>query len=178
LELALLVALVFFASLLAARRNAMHTKHLLLKLPIIGPILRDSALARLTRALNLMLQSGIPLSPSLRDTSENLASDLFSALFLKAAEAVDQGEQASSVFAQEHAIPLEFRELFNIGERTNSLATITASLATALEDRVERRSQQAVHLITPLLTLVMGGGVALLVYTIMDAILSVNDLAF
>ena len=71
-----------------------------------------------------------------------------------------------------------FRELFEIGEQTNNLAPITDSIATVLEDGVERQSQKAVQLVTPLLTLVMGGGLALLVYTIMDAILSVNDLAF
>lgn len=178
LELAIGLAGGAVLAAIIGKRNASRIRAAFLHVPVIGPILRDSALARLTRALNLMLSSGMALSPSLRDAAVNLKNDVFAALFLQAADAVDRGDNASSVFATDRAVPLEFRELFSIGERTNSLAAITGSLATALEDRVERKSQQAVQLITPLLTLAMGGAVALLVYSIMDAILSVNDLAF
>jgi general secretion pathway protein F len=147
-------------------------------LPVIGPILRDSALARLTRSMNLMLAAGVPLALALRDTGTHLSADVFSAEFLRAADAVESGDRASAIFAITPALPVMFRELFEIGEQTNNLAPITDSIATVLEDGVERQSQKAVQLVTPLLTLVMGGGLALLVYTIMDAILSVNDLAF
>jgi general secretion pathway protein F len=178
LELASLFTLLVVLILAFGRRNRLHVKVSLLRVPIIGQLLRDSALARLTRALNLMLQAGLPLAPSLADTASNLTDDLFADTFREAANAVEHGNSAFSVFELNKTLPLEFRELFNIGERTNSLSAITGSLAVALEDRVERRSQQAVQLITPLLTLIMGGGLALLVYSIMDAILSVNDLAF
>ena len=164
--------------LLFATRIASFLRRVVLKLPVVGPILRDTALARLTRSLNMMLESDIPLAQALRDTATNLNQDVFAPLFAEASEVVETGSFGAPIFAQNGKIPVVFKELFKIGERTNSLTTITGSLATALEDRVERQAQQAVVLITPLLTLIMGGAIALLVYSIMDAILSINDLAF
>ena len=52
------------------------------------------------------------------------------------------------------------------------------SIATALEDQTERQAQRAMTLLTPVLTLVIGGGIAMLVYAVMGALLTVNDLAF
>ena len=52
-----------------------------------------------------------------------------------------------------------------------------AAIASALEDRVERQAQHAMTLVTPILTLLIGGAMALLIYAVMSALLSVNDLA-
>ena len=71
-----------------------------------------------------------------------------------------------------------FRALFAIGERTNTLPQVMDSIATALEDQTERQAQRAMTLLTPVLTLVIGGGIAMLVYAVMGALLTVNDLAF
>lgn len=178
LHFALGLAALAVAASLGLRRNPMVLRALTLHLPIVGPIARDSALARLTRSLSLMLAAGIPLAPALRDTGKHLGTEVFAPEFLSAAEAVESGALASSIFDQASALPVMFRELFLIGEQTNSLARISDSIASVLEDGVERQTHKAVQLVTPFLTLVMGGGLALLVYTIMDAILSVNDLAF
>ena len=169
---------ILLASLVFAKHISALLRRVILMLPVVGTILRDTALARLTRSLNMMLESDIPLARALSDTAANLEQDVFAPLFAKASEAVETGGLGATIFAQNSKLPVVFRELFKIGERTNSLPAITGSLASALEDRVERQTQQAVALITPVLTLIMGGAIALLVYSIMDAILSINDLAF
>jgi general secretion pathway protein F len=172
-----LLALILGGTLVARRQSA-ALKRLILYLPIWGSIARSSSLSRLSRSLQLMLAAGKPLASALRDTATYLSNEPFAPLFAEASVAIEAGASASSVFATDTRLPSVFRELFSLGERTNTLAGITDALATALEDRAERQTGKATQLVTPVLTLIVGGGIGTLVYAVMGAILSVNDLAF
>jgi general secretion pathway protein F len=161
-----------------ARRHSFALKRVSLRLPIWGEIARSGSLSRLSRSLQLMLAAGMPLTSALRDTATYLSNEPFAPNFAEAAVAIEAGASASSVFATDSTLPSVFRELFALGERTNTLPGITDALATALEDRAERQTGKATQLLTPILTLIVGGGIGILVYAVMGAILSVNDLAF
>lgn len=160
------------------RRYTYDIKALTLRLPVIGPITRDASLARLARSVQIMLAAGMPLAPTLRATASALPFDPLARHIDAAAAAIEAGGTGRETFAQAPELPPIFRELFAIGERTNTLPAVMESVASALEDQVERLVQRAMLLLTPILTLVVGGAIAFLVYAVMSALLSVNDLAF
>lgn len=176
--LAIAVGLIAVLAIVSARSKANVVKRLFLHLPVWGSIARNASLARLARSLHLMLVSGIPLSQALHRTSEHMVTEPFSEAFSRAAVAVETGGTAAAIFAESPQMPPVFRELFGLGEKTNALPGIMNTLASLLEDGVERKTQRLTKLITPVLTLVIGGGVGALVYSVMAAILSVNELAF
>jgi general secretion pathway protein F len=146
------------------------------RLPLIGSLLREASLSRLSRSLSLMLGAGVPLAPALREAATAKTPDPVTQLFETAATAVEAGGTSREVFAEERDLPPSFRELYAIGERSNTLVPVMAALASGLEDSVERKAQRTATLLTPVLTLIVGGGIALLVYAVMSALLSVNDL--
>lgn len=148
------------------------------RLPLLGGLLREASLARLSRSLSLMLSAGVPLAAALKEASSAQPADPVALLFGQAAMAVESGGTGRDVFGAALNLPPSFRELYAIGERTNTLAPVMSAVAFGLEESVERKAQRATTLLTPILTLVVGGGVALLVYVVMSALLSVNDLAF
>jgi general secretion pathway protein F len=176
-----LVAMIFVCLVLLpvyARRHRYSVNLMVQKLPLFGPIARDASLARLSRSVQIMLAAGVPLAPTLRATATALPLEPLSRHFEAAAGSIEAGGTGREVFAEARDLPRLFQELFAIGERTNTLPTVTEAVATALEDQVERRVQRAMLLLTPVLTLVIGGGIAILVYAVMSALLSVNDMAF
>ncbi|CAN1484707.1 PulF Type II secretory pathway, component PulF [Paracoccaceae bacterium] len=148
------------------------------RLPVIGGLLREASLSRLSRSLSLMLSAGVPLAPALKEASAASPNDPIAQLFDSAGTAIESGGTGREVFASAPNLPASFRELYAIGERTNTLAAVMAAVASGLEESVERKAQRTATLLTPILTLVIGGGIALLVYAVMSALLSVNDLAF
>ena len=148
------------------------------RLPVIGNLLREAALARLSRSLSLMLGAGVPLTVALKEASAAMPLNPVAQLFDQAAKAVEAGGTGRDVFGSAPTLPPSFRELYAIGERTNTLAPVMDAVASGLEESAERNAQRTATLLTPLLTLVVGGGIALLVYAVMSALLSVNDLAF
>jgi general secretion pathway protein F len=146
------------------------------QLPLVGSLLREASLARLSRSLSLMLSAGVPLASALKEAATANTADPITQLFEKAAATVESGGTSRQVFASDRSLPPSFRELYAIGEQSNTLAPVMAALASGLEDAVERKAQRTATLLTPILTLVIGGSIALLVYAVMSALLSVNDL--
>ncbi len=153
------------------------TFRVLQSLPLIGPALREAALARLTRACHLMLEAGLPLATALDYAAQSYSSEPMARIFSEASTALEEGHAANSVFTQVTTLPILLRELFRIGEETNTLPRVLASAAQGLEERVEQRLTRLMALLTPLLILLIGGLIALVVASVMGAVLSVNDLA-
>lgn len=171
-----IAALLVMMPLLLARLQT-RLRTLTQSLPVVGPIVREAALARLTRSVELLLAAGRPLSLALRETASAFASDPLSRPFDAAAARIEAGSRGSPAFSEDSRMPVFFRSLFAIGEETNTLPTVMSAVATSLEEQVERRTQRAALLITPVLTLIVGTAIALLVYSVMSALLSINELA-
>jgi general secretion pathway protein F len=90
---------------------------------------------------------------------------------------LNQGTLAVGAFRSEASIPPAFCEIFALGEQTNTLPDMTRTIAELLDQEVERDTRRMAAAITPLMTLALGllvGGVA---YSVMSAVLSINDLA-
>lgn len=146
------------------------------RLPYVGPIARMAELARIVRGVELLLRAGEPLPDAFRKAADSFAGPAHAPLFQRAAAAIEEGIPAASVLTPETGLPPLFARFFQVGERSNSLPEILPILSAHLDERVERALDRAMTLVTPLLTLIVGGGIAMLVYSVMDAILSVSDL--
>jgi len=150
-----------------------------LRLPIVGKLMRLTALSRLAQVTELLLSSGQPLAEALRTGAQVMGgSSGFGARFEEAAKAIEAGLSASTVFDEDSAIPSTFKELFRIGEETNRLPSTLAALSESMANQADRQSQRLLNLLTPALTLILGLGIGFLIYTLMGAILEVNELAF
>ncbi|MBP1806169.1 type II secretion system F family protein [Rubellimicrobium aerolatum] len=150
---------------------------LMLALPVVGDLARDAALLTLLRSLALLLRAGRPLAGSLRAVAEFDRGAPFAATALAAATELENGGRAHAALAADRRLPAMARELFRIGEEANTLVPVLESLAETQADRLDRRSRRLLQLLTPVLTLVIGGIVGTLVYSIMDAVFAINDLA-
>ncbi len=149
------------------------------RLPILGQTLRYSALSQLAQAIELLLRSGMPLSEAFRQATQSLGQTSgFQPTFLRAADAVDHGLKASSALVDDPQIPVAFKEMFQIGEETNRLPSTLKALSETLSAQADRQAQRMLSLLTPMLTLILGGGVGFLIYTLMGAILEINEIAF
>ncbi|NBZ90073.1 type II secretion system F family protein [Stagnihabitans tardus] len=149
----------------------------IVRLPILGSLARTSHVMRMTRALSLLLSAGISLPSALEDVAVSFPGGPYPQSFLKAAEQLKQGLPAAKAFREDAKLPAAFVEIFDLGEQTNTLPAMTRTVAELLDQEVERETKRMAAAITPLMTLGLGllvGGVA---YSVMSAVLSINDLA-
>ena len=150
---------------------------LLFRLPLFGPLVRDAALLALVRSLSLMLKAGRPLAEALRGVAEADRTGPFASDMTAAVAALERGERAHVALDESGRFPMIVRELFRVGEEANALVSVLDALSQTLASQLEQSTQRVLRLLTPILTLVIGGAVGLLVYSIMGAVLSINDLA-
>lgn len=148
------------------------------RLPLFGPLMRDAALLALVRSLALMLKAGRPLAEALRGLAEADPLGPFAPDLRAATAALERGERAHAALAKGGRLPPMVRELFRVGEEANALVPVLEALSQTVQGQLDQSTQRLLRLLTPILTLVIGGVVGALVYSIMGAVLSINDLAF
>ena len=174
----LLLALLAVAVTVAVLGLRAGWGRVLFRLPLFGPLVRDAALLALVRSLALMLKAGRPLAEALRGLAEADRTGPFAPDLTAAVTALERGERAHAALAEGGRLPIIVRELFRVGEESNALVPVLDALSQTLAGQLEQSTQRVLRLLTPILTLVIGGAVGGLVYSIMGAVLSINDLAF
>jgi general secretion pathway protein F len=177
LLLALLAGGLIARQLLLRHAYRLKLDHLLLHLPIVGGLMRETLAARLTRTLGSLLQNGVPLIPALgivKDALGNLAA-------AAAVEAATVGAKGGAGLARPLAaaglFPARTIHLLQLGEEAAQLATMALKAADIHDEQARLMVQRLVALAVPMITIVMGLAVAGIVSALLTAMLSLNDLA-
>jgi general secretion pathway protein F len=175
--------LIFLAGGLVARQllarpdYRLRVDRWLLRLPIVGGLLRETLAARLTRTLGSLLQNGVPLIPALgiaKDALGNLAA-------AAAVEAAALGAKGGAGLARPLAVaglfPARTIHLLQLGEEAAQLSSMALKAADIHDEQARLMMQRLVALAVPMITIAMGLAVAGIVSALLTAMLSLNDLA-
>jgi general secretion pathway protein F len=148
-----------------------------LKLPVMGRIVLFTQISRIVRVLATLLRGGVPLPNALR-IAQTVATNLCVAqAFTKVEKGVREGAALSTAVAIS-PFPERLVQLIRVGERAGRLEEMLQHSAAMMEQELHERIERSVSLITPLMTLILGLTIGGLVMSVMDAILSVNEIAF
>jgi general secretion pathway protein F len=175
---AILIVVMFIFLFLLPPQTAETRAALLQRLPLIGPIRRESYLLSHMSALEVLLRGGLDLPTALDIASKVGSHSRYAPSFSAGAEGLRQGNRAVDAMREEGSLPSLVLALIAVGEETNTLGQASETLTEILETRLKRRTDRAMQLLTPLLTLSIGSIIGLLVYSVMGAILDVNTSAF
>ena len=180
--IAVSVVVVFVAAgLLALSQNAKARTawhRLLLKIPLLGELVTMAETAKLARTLASLLSSGVPMLSALRIVESVAGNTGFTTALAQAAEEVKEGRMLSQALREGGVFPSLMLRLIAVGEETGRLEPMLRHVAKIFEGQLQRRIEQMLTLLTPALTIVMGVIVGGLIMSVMNAILSINELAF
>jgi general secretion pathway protein F len=149
----------------------------LLKLPLVGQVIERRETARLARTLSVLTRNGVPILEALRITSGVLANRSYSMAVIAASEEVKQGSTLTAPLTRSGLFPDLFLRLMAVGEKTGQVDVMQLRVAEIYESALERQVERLTSLITPALTLIIGGCIGGLIVSVMSAIFAVNDLA-
>jgi len=148
-----------------------------LRLPVAGRLVTAHETARFARTFATMSRNGVPILDALRLTGGVLRNRVFSSAIAAATESVKSGSRLSEPLLRSGIFPELSMRLLSIGEQTGQVDTMLLRVAVVFEAAMQRQMLRILTLLTPLLTLLIGGTVGALILTVMNAILSVNELA-
>lgn len=133
------------------------TDRLLLRLPILGPVIRKSVLARWTRTLATMFAAGVPLVESLDSVGGASGSAVYHEATQKIASAVASGTSLTAAMQQVQVFPAMVTQMAAIGEESGALDEMLRKVAEFYEEEVDAAVASLSSLMEPIIMVVLGG---------------------
>lgn len=157
-----------------ARQRQFHT--LLLRLPLVGTLLRFGETARFSATLAILTKGGVPLLSALETGGAVLRLRPLSDAVKAAGLAVAAGAPLAFALAADQIFPSLLVHLVAGGERSGRLPEMLERAAILMQEEVDDRLSTLTALLEPLLIVLMGAIVLIVVLAIMQPILEVNQL--
>ena len=145
-----------------------------LKLPLVGPILLQLAVARFCRVLGTLLNGGVPIVRALTISSDATGNRILAEAIREAAENITAGQSLAGPLAASGHFPPDVVERIAVAEEANALDRVLIQIADSLERLTWRRLELAVRLIEPILLVVMAGVVMLVVIALVLPMLKMS----
>ncbi len=140
---------------------------LVLKLPIIGPILNKAAIARYARTLSTMFAAGVPLVEALDSVAGATGNIVYENAVLKMRDEVSTGQRLQRSMENTGLFPNMVNQMIAVGEESGSLDEMSGKVATFYEAEVDNAVDAMSSLLEPLIMVVLGvlvGGLVIAMY--------------
>ena len=177
LLLAVLAGVLIARQLLTRPAYRLKVDRLVLHLPVVGALLRETLAARLTRTLGSLLQNGVPLISALGIAKDALGNSAAAAAVEAAAVGAKGGAGLARPLAASGLFPARTIHLLQLGEEAAQLSSMALKAADIHDEQARLIMQRLVALAVPMITIAMGLAVAGIVSALLTAMLSLNDLA-
>jgi len=144
-----------------------------IKIPIIGRLFRYIYLSRFASNFSVLLVGGIPIVKALNIMSEVVDNSVYRGVILRSADEMKSGGNISSVFSRSPYIPSIVSKMVKIGEETGKMDESLKSIADFYDEEIENMTRNFSSLLEPVLIVLLGLGVAVMVFAIILPIYSI-----
>ena len=145
-----------------------------LHLPILGDIVRQSAVSRFCRILGTLLANGVPLLRSLEISSKSIGNKLLEQAIIASAQNVSAGETLSKPLTASGLIPPATMAMIRIAEESNTLEQVLLKIADTSDKKIQRRLDILVRMIEPIMLLIIAAAV---LFILLGLLLPVYDMS-
>ncbi|MBN2515387.1 MAG: type II secretion system inner membrane protein GspF [Deltaproteobacteria bacterium] len=147
-----------------------------LTIPLSGPLLHKIAVARFSRTLGTLLQSGVPLLTALSIVKNVVNNRLIADVIQEASKEVEEGQNLSGTLSKSSLFPPMTIQMISVGEQSGTLEAMLYKVADSYETEVESSILAMTAILEPVMILVMGFFVGLIVISILLPIFEMNQL--
>ncbi|HTG32486.1 MAG TPA: type II secretion system F family protein [Thermoanaerobaculia bacterium] len=135
----------------------------MLKIPVVGMLLRKIAVARFCRTLGTLTASGVPILDGLEITAKTAGNAVIEDAVMSVRKSVEEGKTISEPLAQTKVFPSMVVQMINVGEQTGALDQMLSKIADFYEDEVDTAVAGLMKLIEPVMITVLGAVIGTIV---------------
>jgi type IV pilus assembly protein PilC len=128
-----------------------------LKLPIFGALLLKVAVARVTRTMETLLNSGVEIIESMTITARTAGNAIIEDTVLRSRASVQEGKPLGQSWEETKVFPFMVTQMVNVGEQTGALSNMLGKIADFYDEEVNQAVDALVALMEPIMILVLGG---------------------
>ncbi|HEV7766816.1 MAG TPA: type II secretion system F family protein [Thermoanaerobaculia bacterium] len=147
----------------------------LLKMPVLGMLLRKIAVARFCRTLATLTSSGVPILDGLQITARTAGNSVIEDAIMATRKSVEEGKTISEPLGDTEVFPPMVVQMIAVGEQTGALDTMLSKIADFYEDEVDLAVAGLMKLLEPVLIAFLGvaiGGIVIAMYMPMFSLIS------
>ncbi|NOU28239.1 MAG: hypothetical protein HOO96_10085 [Polyangiaceae bacterium] len=147
----------------------------LLKVPLFGQVFRLVAVARFTRTLGTLLQSGVSLLKAMEIVKNVVDNAKLKLVIDDATASIREGQSISVPLKRSGEFPSMAIHMIAVGEKSGQLEHMLETVAKEYDRQVETRVTAMTSLLEPLIIILMGGGVGFITFSILMPLIQMND---
>jgi type IV pilus assembly protein PilC len=129
---------------------------LLLKMPIVGDLIRKASVAKFTRTLGTLITSGVPLLEGLSICAKTSGNKVIEEALMNARVSISGGKTLSEPLAKCNVFPKMVTHMIAVGESTGALDAMLGKIADFYEDEVDQAVETLTSLLEPIMMVVLG----------------------
>lgn len=149
--------ILFIRFIYRTERGQYLFDRLLLRSPILGDLLRKVTIARFSRTLSTMLQSGVPILQSLKIVAKTAGNKVIEGTLLDAKKRVGQGEALAISLSDSKIFPPLVVQMTAVGEQTGEVEGMLTKVADFYEEEVDAAVDAFTSMLEPMMMIFLGG---------------------
>src|SRR5215813_2071291 len=149
------------------KRGRYWFDYTLLKLPIMGVLLRKIAVARFTRTLGTLITSGVPILEGLSITARTSGNAVLEEALMKVRKAIEEGRTIVDPLRECGVFPNMVTQMIGVGEATGAMDSMLQKIADFYEDEVDSATKDMLAMLEPIIIGLLGvmiGGIVISLY--------------
>jgi len=148
----------------------------LLRIPVLGTVIRKGAVARFTRTLGTLISSGVPILNGLEITGRTAGNKIIEEAVMATRDSISQGNTIADPLKASGVFPPMVTQMIGVGEQTGALDEMLEKIANFYDDEVDTAVDSLTAIIEPAMIVLMGGlvgGMLIAMYLPMFKLISV-----
>jgi type IV pilus assembly protein PilC len=167
LVVGIIVGIVLFRRYYATDGGRHTVDRIMLKLPVLGLILRKIAVARFCRTLSTLISSGVPILDGLEITARTAGNAIVQDAIMETRKSVEGGQSLAQPLKTTEVFPPMVVQMISVGEQTGALDAMLSKIADFYEEEVDVAVANLMTLMEPVMILFLGivvGGIVISMY--------------
>ena len=139
----------------------------ILKLPVLGILMRKISVARFCRTLSTLIASGVPILDGLEITAKTSGNAIVEDAIMETRKSIERGETISAPLREQGVFPSMVTQMISVGEATGALDAMLAKIADFYEEEVDAAVAGLLTLLEPIMIAFLGvvvGGIVIAMY--------------
>ncbi len=152
------IAVVLIAKLLGQSKGGRYFKDkFYMMIPVMGSLLKKSAVARFTRTLGTLISAGVPILEAITITRETSGSEVYARALTKVHDAIREGDTFASPLRASRVCDAIVVNMIDVGEETGDLDKMLMKVADNYDEEVDVAVGALVSVLEPIMIIVLGG---------------------
>ena len=139
----------------------------MLKMPVVGILLRKIAVARFTRTLGTLITSGVPILEALSVTAKTSGNSVLEEALMNVRKAIEEGRTIVDPLRESGVFPNMVTQMIGVGEATGAMDSMLQKIADFYEDEVDSATKDMLAMLEPIIIGLLGvmiGGIVISLY--------------